>query len=52
MNDPIEQIARNHEQRVETAYHLGLLHGINAQSIAQAKNNVMEFEDYGWDLDE
>lgn len=52
MNDPIHDIAESHERELQRAYKLGLLHGINAQSMAQAKNNVLAFEDYGWDLDE
>jgi len=36
------------EKRVEEAYQLGVLHGINASSMACVKRDVMEFEDYGW----
>lgn len=38
------------ERELQRAYKLGVLHGINAQSMAQAKNDVMEFDDYGWEL--
>lgn len=44
----VEDIAKRHREQVERAYHLGILHGINVQSMAQAKNSVMSFEDYGW----
>jgi hypothetical protein len=40
------------EDRLRKAYQLGLLHGINAQSMSQVSVGVMEFEDYGWALDE
>lgn len=39
------------EKVAERAYQRGLLAGINAQSMAQTKNEVMAFEDYGWDVD-
>lgn len=37
-----------HQRQVERAYKTGLLHGINAQSMAQVKTNVLEFEDFEW----
>lgn len=46
----IREIHEQHEEELRRAYKLGLLHGMNAQSMAQVKNDVMEFEDYGWDL--
>lgn len=45
-------IAKAHEWELQKAYQLGLLHGINAQSMAQVKNDVMAFDDYGWEADE
>lgn len=39
------------QDRVDRAYKLGVLHGINAQSMAQVKNDLMEFNDYGWEVD-
>lgn len=42
--------AREMERVAQQAYATGVLHGINAQSMAQAKNDVMEFEDYDWEL--
>lgn len=50
--DPFDSanfIAREMERVAEQAYMTGVLHGINAQSMAQVKNDVMAFEDYGWE---
>lgn len=52
--DPVTEmtaLARVHERQLKRAYKMGLLHGINAQSMAQVKKEVMEFEDYGWETD-
>ncbi|AAM88759.1 hypothetical protein PhiCh1p86 [Natrialba phage PhiCh1] len=48
VSNPLEDMMRRHHEDVERAYHLGLLHGINAQSMAEAKRDVMSFEDYPW----
>lgn len=40
-----------YNQDLQRVYELGLLHGINAQSMSQAKVDVMEFDDYGWRMD-
>jgi hypothetical protein len=50
--DELDDVLRHHEERVEKAYRLGLLHGMNAQSMARVKESVMEFEDYGWSVQE
>jgi len=47
----MKDLAKTYERQFERAYKLGVLHGINAQSMAQVKEEVMEFEDYGWDLE-
>jgi len=41
---PFENIAKFRERQLRRAYKLGVLHGINAQSMAQAKNDVIEFD--------
>lgn len=41
---------RQREKELEQAYQLGLLHGINASSMARIEQEIMEFEDYGWQL--
>jgi hypothetical protein len=41
-----------HERQIKRAYKMGLLHGINAQSMAQVKNDVMEFDDFEWEVDD
>ena len=46
----IDAIAKRHEEQLERAYKLGLLHGINTQAMARAELDVMEFSDYGWTL--
>lgn len=43
-----EWFEQNVEEKIREAYQLGLLHGINASSMARTKNDVMEFEDYEW----
>jgi len=43
------QIERE-EERLREAYQMRLLHGINASSMARVKNDVMEFEDYEWEI--
>lgn len=48
-NPGVNSLTKIHERQVERAYEMGLLHGINAQSMAQVKNDVMEFDDYGWE---
>lgn len=48
--DGITQLAKVHERQLNRAYKMGVLHGINAQSMAQVKNDVMEFDDYGWEI--
>lgn len=53
--DPVTEmmtLARVHGRQLERAYKLGLLHGINAQSMAIAKEDVMEFEDCGWETND
>lgn len=54
MNDMtgLREIAAQQERDVERAYTLGLLHGINAASMARVEAEVLAFEDYGWQLDE
>jgi len=47
-----EQLFDLRERQLRRAYKLGVLHGINAQSMAQVKNDVMSFDDYGWNLNE
>jgi hypothetical protein len=47
-DDALIDLQAQRERELREAYQLGLLHGINAQSMAQVKNDVMEFEDYGW----
>lgn len=46
----VTELRQQFEKDIEMAYQLGLLHGINAQSMAQVENNVLEFDDYGWDV--
>ncbi|QRD99669.1 HNH-endonuclease [Halorubrum virus VOLN27B] len=46
----VTELREQFEKDIEKAYKLGLLHGINAQSMAQVERDVMEFEDYGWRL--
>lgn len=36
------------EEKIEAAYHAGLMHGINVASMARVKRDVMTFEDYEW----
>ena len=48
---PFLKIERGYQRQLERAYKLGVLHGINAQSMAQVKRDVMEFDDYGWDVE-
>jgi len=44
----VTDLREQFEKDIEKAYQLGLLHGINAQSMAQVENDVLTFEDYGW----
>lgn len=46
----IEAIMKRHAEEVQRAYKLGLLHGMNAASMAQYEAEVLSFEDYGWKL--
>lgn len=48
--DQMIRVAERHEEELERAYRLGILHGINAQSMAQVENDVMSFDDYGWEI--
>lgn len=48
----VEDIVRDYHEKIEQAYKLGILHGINAQAMAQAEYDVMEFEDYGWSMED
>jgi len=45
-----ESLAEQYEEHLRRVYQLGLLHGINSQSMAQVEKDVMEFDDFGWDL--
>jgi hypothetical protein len=50
-DDALFDLQAQRERELREAYQLGLLHGINAQSMAQVNNKVMEFEDYGWSVE-
>lgn len=50
LTNPIAQMSELYQQDVERAYHLGLLHGINAQSMAQAELDVLRVEDMSWEI--
>jgi len=41
---------KQHERELRKMYMVGVLHGINAQSMAQVKNDIMDFDDYGWEV--
>jgi len=49
MNNPLD-LQEQYARELRAVYELGLLHGINTQSMAQVKNSTLEFEDYGWSL--
>lgn len=44
-------ISEQYEKELKQAYQLGLLHGINAQSMASVERDVMEFDEYGWNIE-
>lgn len=46
-----DNLAKKREADLQKAYQMGLLAGINAQSMAQVKNEVLAFEDYGWSVE-
>jgi hypothetical protein len=51
-HDPMRRMMESFNERLEQAYQLGLLHGINASSMSRAERNVMEFGDYAWTLED